>query len=239
MAEEREQSHRHRTRPDHPDRPDRPDHPGRPDRPDRDDQWVFPAPLPGQPDEDEEEAPDSLVELCTIPVAEAESTCARLESEGIPCHIEEDGADETSPTDAGSVTVQVREEDLERAQAVLAGEVEEPDEDERELQRAREERLAANWICPKCRDHTLEILPLPEAWRKVRRVAVVMLFGPLLLMALAWAIPISLFMAANDFLSGWQPWLLVVSVSLLWAASLVRREKQCTDCGWCSRRENP
>ena len=69
-------------------------------------------------EQDEDEEP--LAALCSVPVSEADAVCARLESEGIPCEPDVQGAADTPTAPSQSITILVREIDLDVAREALS-----------------------------------------------------------------------------------------------------------------------
>jgi hypothetical protein len=228
------------------------------DRP-ADDQWSYPwpggpfggppgGPPGGDPSEDEPDEPAdpdaAPVLLCTVRAAEAEALCARLEFEGIPCSMgAEDQADSPPPPGHDShdqpVDVFVEAGVLAAARELLArpgrrpaGHEDDTDDDERAFEQELEENRIADWICPRCCQRTLELVPLSRGWRTVRIVCVWALLSPLLGILLLSLLPSRVQEDAADFIGvrWFLPWMLAfVVLACTWA---LRRQRSCTECGW-------
>jgi hypothetical protein len=184
-------------------------------------------------DETEEASPRGLqaVEIARTSRANAEAARVRLERTGLACEIR--GVEGTAAAD-GEASIWVAEDVEDLAREALA-EVEEDDGDidaiDREDPADAEARLAANWVCPRCRESGLVLTPLPVRWMHLRVICVGAVLLPLLLTILGTLIPeLSRTVAESQgalcvttFAAG-----LALALSLV----LPNREKWCRACGW-------
>ena len=179
------------------------------------------------------EPEDLYVRLRSVAPDEARSLCIRLESEGIPCSAELEGASADALPDQTRVAILVRETDVGAANEILSlpQAAEEEDEDD------EEKRLVDNWICPACRRRELVALPLSKNWRSVQLgcitvVAVPIIVTFLLRMFPSPAIDEDLSRLANRWAWAWILCILATAVLVVFAP----RDKRCKACGWKSAR---
>jgi hypothetical protein len=181
--------------------------------------FVFPTRV-GEEEAEREEEEERLAVLCSVAVEEAVGFCARLEEEGIVC-----GARESA---AGEAEIYVHAEDLEMAREVLAR----PPEaiEEALTPRQAEERLAAAWICPKCRRPGLDLLPVTKGVQHARMALLGVIVLTVVVALLTTLVPA--FKGLDDFPS-WLVWGWVIVVAWLgWLSVPKQREKRCAGCGW-------
>jgi hypothetical protein len=168
------------------------------------------------------------VEIARTSRAHAETARARLERTGIACAIRRvDGA-----PDEAAIWVEGDLEDLAReALAEVEIDAEDPDAFDDEEPADAESRLLANWVCPRCHEPGLVLVPLPRRWMHLRILSGALLLLPFVLLILGSGIPELSRMTAQSVICT------TLSVGALGlAASLVlpHREKQCKACGWQS-----
>jgi len=221
---------------DGPDAPDLPDVPV-------DERWSFPLPREAPESDEADDAEAAPVLLCTVPAAEAEALCARLESEGIPCFLghEVEGGPSPAPG-GGQVAVLVGAFELTAARELLAGAPpgdasNAGDADELAFEQELEERDVEDWICPLCRERTLELLPVPTGWRRVRKASVAVIGLLLLGMALVCVMPFPRREGDSHCLGEVWPVALVLALAvLICSVVFAPQEKRCTKCGWRTKR---
>jgi hypothetical protein len=180
--------------------------------------------------------------LCTLPPARAESLRERLDAAGIPCELHE----EASAPGAGSeshakveqaLSVHVLDEDLEAAQEVASRAAfpddEDNDPDDEEDPAEREERLLANWICPRCHERKLDLLPRKRWWYHLAFVLAAVFILPIIIELVINVMgdrqTIATYRGEADRFA-W-PWILTL-VGLGCALVLPKRERRCRACGW-------
>jgi len=201
--------------------------------------WVFPGHSPrsshsDESDESEEsEESEPTVWLCTVPATVARAACARLESEGIACDIAQTATSDDSLSKEALLDILVAEADLSTAQEILArrGPMEK-DAEEKEFDQEVAAINASNWVCPDCQQRALELLPLSDGWRSVRRGTVVALLAVVVFLG-----PMQEFGRSIGISEGFCIFMLFVTAMTL-ACSFIfpERVKKCTQCGWQSNR---
>jgi hypothetical protein len=190
--------------------------------------FVFPTRVGEEEEEVEEER---LAVLCSVPVEEAVGFCARLEEEGIVCGAREAAAVEPAGDSTRYAEIYVHAEDLEMAREVLAR----PPEAIEEVltPQEAEARLAAAWICPKCRRPGLDLLPVAKGVQHARMALLAVIVLTLAVALLTTLVPA--FQGLDDF-PNWLIWGWVIVVAWLgWMSVPEQREKRCAGCGWESR----
>jgi hypothetical protein len=190
-----------------------------------------PPAMPLQDAEPADACEPPLAELCTAPLAEAQAICIKLESHGIPCELAKiaDSTGDAGPEEFAKVLVHAAHLALARA-AIVA-----PDEpDDPELVQVRNEQYISNWICPRCRQPGLDLLPARAGIRRLQRSWFALFALPFVVMAAEGLIPAeSVWTPLNDLLWPWWPltWMLTC-FALACVVLGARRNKQCLKCGW-------
>jgi len=164
-----------------------------------------------------------LVTVRRLPSFQAQLAKAKLQAEGIQCFVQEENVNVVYPIFFSDVPVQVAESDAWRAKEIL----DRPADEAAEGEYADEE-----YRCPKCHRKNVDLLPLPKGWRWLRRVYVIVLIFPLILLAMKWLFPDPHFVTDVDAFQqrAWIAWVLfvlVVGTGLLG----IKRRKRCRDCG--------
>lgn len=192
--------------------------------------WVFPKAIT---DDEPEDAPPRVT-LCSLPPAEANELCARLERNGIPCDSFSAARNCDDATQRRLVTITVAESDLTAAQSIQAGDEPEVTPQDREFEAEMAARRIEGFICPKCNKVTLENLRLPAGWFVVRNWCVFIVLSPIVLAILYRLAPLSLLAEIAD--TAPYIWIAIwISTAFLLLWILVgAREKCCTQCGWRS-----
>jgi hypothetical protein len=193
-------------------------------------EFVFPTRV-GEEEAEREEEEERPAVLCSVAVEEAVGFCARLEEEGIVCGAREAAAVEGAADSTRYAEIFVHAEDLEMAREVLAR----PPEaiEEALTPRQAEERLAAAWICPKCRRPGLDLLPVTKGVQHARMALLGVIVLTVVVALLTTLVPA--FKGLDDF-PNWLVWGWVIVVAWLgWLSVPKQREKRCAGCGWESR----
>ena len=210
-------------------------------QPHNEDQWVFPGSLPGQPTGDEPEVPEEVwVTLCSLPADAANALAARLELHGLPSQLQTFASADPPPFDEASVTVRVREEDLESAEEVRSGPPQQADlADDLETPAEREKRKLANWVCPKCDRQNLQLLPMSIEWQQFRLGCAAIALLPFFAMFIVWAIPLRSVKSAIDSLpDAWFPIYILLVGGMSLSLARAHRDKQCSSCGYSSQKKS-
>jgi len=189
-------------------------------------QWKFPTRAGESREDDDEPADDDIVSLCHVSAQDAEQVSALLQSAMLPHSLKQ-----TTPE---AIEILVLQEDLEVAQEILANppqdDDDEDEEDPEELRREREQRLIADWICPKCQRRDLVLTPLSKGWRRVRRSSLLVIAIPFIADLLPGLFPgFPEFHPNSDF---WIPALLLLALFLALAPMMANRQRRCKSCGW-------
>lgn len=171
-----------------------------------------------------------LVQLRRMRSMEAQLARAKLESEGIPCFVDDELIAIADPLLFSEVTLQVRETDAEQATAIL----DTPPDDAKV-----DEYVDEAWRCPACHRRKVELLPLSPGWQIARLTFILMIAAPLLIKFAQWAVPVRAFVDAVGRIE--DQWLAIwmLAAAALGASILVaKRQKHCEECGhiWTDRK---
>jgi hypothetical protein len=170
-----------------------------------------------------------LVTLRRFRQMEAELARAKLESEGIRCLLLDQNLSVAHPLLFNEVPLQVLEEDAERAKEILNRPVADD---------AEGEYVDEDWRCPRCHRRSVDLLPLPPGWRRVRMINRALWITPVVLLVLRWTLEFTKCREWIDQLFAWAalPWILITPILtvLVWTA---KRDKRCRDCGFTWRKD--
>jgi hypothetical protein len=165
-----------------------------------------------------------LVTLRRMRPMEADLARAKLESEGVPCFVDDQNIAQTHSFLFTEVRLQVAESDVDRATEIL----ERPADDDADGEYADEP-----WRCPKCHRKSVDLMPLGTWRRWARRAFVFVLIIPLLLASITWCFPDPQLENDSRALREWGLWPWVLIVFGLGAAVLfAKRRKICRSCGY-------
>lgn len=148
---------------------------------------------------------------------------ARLESEGIPCFVDDELIAIADPLIFSEVGLQVPDDQLERAGAILDA----PPTDAK-----AEDYVDEAWRCPVCHRRKVELLPLSTGWQIAKLTFVLMVAAPFLLRLAHFAVPDQKFIDATRRFEGeWVGVWMLTAVALGASILLTKRRKHCQDCG--------
>jgi hypothetical protein len=165
-----------------------------------------------------------LVTLRRVGPMEAQLAKLKLESEGIRCFVFDQEAVTANPLIFADVKLEVAEDDIERAEEILAR----PAASDAEGEYADEP-----YRCPKChRKDQVELLPLRTWHRRACNGVLALLVAPLVLLLLKALFPDADFRRSIDTLIDnlRGPWVLL-TVALGAYALLATRTRHCGACG--------
>jgi hypothetical protein len=178
---------------------------------------------------------------------EANLAAAKLEAAGVTCFVIDDNISTAYPLVFASVKLQVPEDEVERAEAVLA----EPAADDAGLEdhehdletssvaqgEAESEYVEEAYRCPKCHRKDVELLPLAGFMRNVRFGCFVVLLLPIVAPIAVWLMSSggsgrprggqSPDLFAPELIFAWMVVLGILSFAVLTA----KRRKRCRACG--------
>ena len=177
---------------------------------------------------------------------EANLAAAKLEAAGVTCFVIDDNIATAYPLIFASVKLQVPEDEVEQAEAVLARPHVEPDaaidDDESDADSAGRADAESDYVdeayrCPKCHRKDVELLPLSGVMRNVRVGCLLVLVTPIVASLAAWVM--------HSGSSGRSPDLFSPEAMLVWVAVVgilsvivltAKRRKRCRACGhaWAS-----
>jgi len=167
------------------------------------------------------EQPVNLVTIRHMSPMEGELAKLKLESEGIPSHIEDREVAIVQSGVFAGVRLQVRQIDEQRALEIL---------DQPAAETAEGEYANENWRCPRCHRRKVEIVPVTGFWRFIKIGLQVLGAGFICTMVLSILGPREIRDAMVDY-----SWVILL-VALLMTAMMValaslKSSKRCTACG--------
>jgi hypothetical protein len=185
--------------------------------------------------------PPKLKTIRQLASFEANLAAAKLEAAGVPCFVIDDNVANAYPLVFASVKVQVPEDQMEHAEAVLnqpyadaAGLID--DEGALETHSVIEGESESDYVeesyrCPKCHRKDVELLPLGGFMRNVRFGCLVVLVLPIVLSVVTWVTHSRSSTASTDLFSpeaifAWMAVLGILSFVVLTA----KRRKRCRSC---------
>jgi hypothetical protein len=179
---------------------------------------------PDDVDRADPSAPEWIA-LGAIPAPFADAVRAQLDAHGIDHVIEE--APANAPDAAlGHVIVCVLQEDAEAARELIARRPE-PDDaaDDVETPAERDARLLEDWVCPRCHQQSLDLLPPSHRYRRLRR-----LFLGLVLVSFG----VGYAVWGTDATFRYWLWAAAIALVTAWLLLQPDRAKRCKQCGWQS-----
>jgi hypothetical protein len=207
------------------------------DDPPIDERFHYPAPLKPAIAEDEPEESDEIdyAVLCSVPAAEVQSFCRRLEREGVPCAYEPDCEQEDKLPEQRVYRVLVESSELDRAREIIA-EKRDPAEraaEEEAYERHIQARGVEDWICPVCQRRTLNPVPMTPRMRWIRRLLVISIAVPILTALLIWATDAEKLLGDPLPLPDhWHVYWIGVVAFFGCALAAGSTHRRCRKCGW-------
>ena len=187
--------------------------------------------------------PPKLKTIRTLASFEANLAAAKLEAAGVPCFVIDDNISTAYPLVFASVKVQVPEDQMECAEAVLAQPYAdaaglEEDDDALETPSVIEAESESDYAeepyrCPKCHRKDVELMPLRGFMRNVRFGCLIVLLLPIVALIAAWGMrsgsggTSSPDLFAPEAVFAWMALLGILSFTVLTA----KRRKRCRACG--------
>jgi hypothetical protein len=187
--------------------------------------------------------PPKLKTIRTLASFEANLAAVKLEAAGVPCFVIDDNVATAYPLVFASVKVQVPEDQVDRAEAVLAQPYAdaaglEDHEDLLETSSVAEAESESEYAeeayrCPKCHRKDVELLPLAGFMRNVRFGCFVVLLLPIVASIATWMMRSgsagqSPDLFAPEAIFAWMAVLGILSFAVLTA----KRRKHCRACGY-------
>jgi hypothetical protein len=182
--------------------------------------------------------PPGNVKLKTIrrmPAFEANLAAAKLEAAGVPSFVADQNIATAHPLLVSNVRLQVAEEDVDRAEGVLAApsvlpddEDDDDDDDEKDTGYVTEA-----YRCPRCHRMAVDFMPLSPAMRNTRFGCLLVLLLPALVGLVTWLVPRVTAEAAPEItyppaaVWTWIAVLMVLSLAVVFG----KRGKRCRECG--------
>ena len=188
--------------------------------------------------------PPRLKTIRQLASFEANLAAAKLDAAGVPCFVIDDNISTAYPLVFASVKLQVPEDEVERAEAVLA----QPFADPAGLTDDHDDALGAHhpfgdseadgdyveeaYRCPKCHRKDIELLPLAGVMRHVRFGCLAVLLLPIVAAIGAWMMRAGLAGKSPDLFAPEAifAWMAVLGI-LSFAVLTAKRRKRCRACG--------
>lgn len=195
--------------------------------------------------------PPRLKTIRQLASFEANLAAAKLDAAGVPCFVIDDNIASAYPLVFASVKLQVPEDEVDRAEAILAAPYADPPEltgdfdgDDDAFGARSRERAAPDdeyaeeaYRCPKCHRRDVELLPLAGVMRHVRFGCLTVLLLPIVAAIAAWMMRAGSHGTSPDLFApeaifAWMAILGILSFAVLTA----KRRKRCRACGheWVS-----
>jgi hypothetical protein len=161
--------------------------------------------------------------VADMPPAEAAMARAKLDAEGIRSYIAGEDVSGIHPLVFSSVQLQVMEADFDRAREVL-GRLPEDNADG--------EYADEPWRCPKCHRKEIDILPLSDGYRMLRKIGIVVFIVPIIALLAMRAFDQSdatlrIRELMLDFSPAWLLALIIIAAIVMFS----NRAKRCRACG--------